>query len=81
MSSLTREAYIAVLRDFEQCFRVTCVSLVLADYEVALRQACAIVFPESRIAGCATHYDRVFILLLIYFLKIQHFLTFYKIML
>lgn len=59
MSSCTEEAYVAVLRDFKNCAQLLTLNLVLTDFEMALRLACATVFPDCRLAGCGTHYDRV----------------------
>lgn len=76
MSSLTKEAYKTILIDFKECAQGTTIILILADYEASLKQVCAEVFPDSRIAGCSTHYDRVSVTSILYHLLIFCFILF-----
>lgn len=33
--------------------------VIMADFELALRNACRVLFPNARLSGCEVHYKRV----------------------
>lgn len=68
MSRKTKNAYKAVLQRITQIVNLSSWAEIMADFEVGLRNACRIMVPAARIAGCHVHYERVII---IFFLVIK----------
>lgn len=64
MSRKTEAAYTAVFNYISNnVLEKRNISVIMTDFEDAERNACRTAFPESYLAGCITHYDRVIIII------------------